>query len=108
MNANMMVLSPRMPLCKVKFVRQCLLIEPNIWVVVDVCVQDIYGQDNTPDANTWINGGVPMVCRMLPSGCLIQDTNDGYCKVHTPPVYTFSRNVQIHPLMSCPACTYFR
>ena len=77
-----------MPLCKVKFVRQCLLIEPNIWVVVDVCVQDIYGQDNTPDANTWINGGVPMVCRMLPSGCLIQDTNDGYCKVHTPPVYT--------------------
>jgi hypothetical protein len=31
---------------------------------------------------------VPMACRMLPSGCLIQDLNNGHCEVRTLPVRT--------------------
>ncbi|CAM0874983.1 unnamed protein product [Alopecurus aequalis] len=81
MNVNLMVLSPRMPLCKVKFVRQCQQIQPNIWAVVDVSVNDLHGPDGRPDTHTWINGGVLMACRMLPSGCLIEDLKNGYCKV---------------------------
>lgn len=81
MNVNLTVLSPRMPICNAMFVRQCVLIDTNTWAIVDVSVNDMYGQGSTSGASTGINGGVPMACRMLPSGCLIQDMNNGHCMV---------------------------
>ncbi|KAM0908344.1 hypothetical protein ACQ4PT_015531 [Festuca glaucescens] len=81
MNVNLTVLSPRMPICNAMFARQCVLIDTNTWAMVDVSVNDMYGQGSTSGASTGINGGVPMACRMLPSGCLIQDMKNGHCKV---------------------------
>uniref|UniRef100_A0ACD5ZXY9 Uncharacterized protein n=1 Tax=Avena sativa TaxID=4498 RepID=A0ACD5ZXY9_AVESA len=81
MNANLMVPSPRMPTCKVMFVRHSWLIKPNVWAVVDVSVNDICGDDTASGVNTWINATHPMACRLLPSGCLVEDMKNGYCKV---------------------------
>uniref|UniRef100_A0ACD5W8J0 Uncharacterized protein n=1 Tax=Avena sativa TaxID=4498 RepID=A0ACD5W8J0_AVESA len=78
MNVNLMVPSLRMPTCKVQFVRQSRLIEPNVWAVVDVSVNDISGDDATSGINTWINA---TSCKLLPSGCLVEDMKNGYCKV---------------------------
>jgi hypothetical protein len=63
MDVNLMVLSPRMPLCNALFARHAELIETNTWAVE-------------------------------PSGCLIEDMNNGYCKVRCS-----AWNVQTHPLM---------
>ena len=75
MDAELMVLSPRVPVRKIKFVRQCQMQQPGKWAVVDVSVDGILEHDG---------GGVPPVynARLLPSGCLIEDRNNGCCKVY--------------------------
>jgi homeobox-leucine zipper protein len=94
MDVNLMVLSPRMPLCNALFARHAELIETNTWAVVDIAVTGIFDQGRASGANTWINAAKPAACRMEPSGCLIEDMNNGYCKVRCS-----AWNVQTHPLM---------
>ncbi|XP_024314342.1 homeobox-leucine zipper protein ROC6-like [Brachypodium distachyon] len=96
MNAELRVLVPRVPLVKVKFARQCLQVQPNVWAVVDVSVDGIpvdiseSNGDSFPTTYT--------ACRMLPSGCLIEELKDGYCKitwmVHAG--YDMSKIPQLH------------
>ncbi|XP_044360542.1 homeobox-leucine zipper protein ROC8-like [Triticum aestivum] len=76
LNAGLRVLSPGVSSCTVKFARQCQMIEQGIWAVVDVSL-DAHG---TSELRAW-DTGLPGDCRVLPSGCLIKDMNNGYCKV---------------------------
>ncbi|XP_044377665.1 homeobox-leucine zipper protein ROC5-like [Triticum aestivum] len=76
MNAGLRVLSPGVSSCNAKFLRQCQMIEQGVWAVVDVSL-DAHG---TSELRAW-NTGLPGACRVLPSGCLIKDMNNGYCKV---------------------------
>jgi hypothetical protein len=68
MDAQLRVLSPRVPLRKLKILRQCQGLGPDTWAVVDVSVDGILGH----------NGAAS---RLLPTGCLIQRTGNGGCKV---------------------------
>ncbi|CAM0946208.1 unnamed protein product [Alopecurus aequalis] len=75
MDAELRVLSSRVPVRKIKFVRQCQKKQPGKWAVVDVSVDGILGEDG---------GDVPSPytgSRFLPSGCLIEDINNSFCKV---------------------------
>ncbi|XP_048573285.1 homeobox-leucine zipper protein ROC6-like isoform X1 [Triticum urartu] len=76
LNAGLRVLSPGVSSCNVKFARQCQMIEQGVWAVVDVSL-DAHG---TSELRAW-DTGLPGDCRVLPSGCLIKDMNNGYCKV---------------------------
>uniref|UniRef100_A0ACD5YP32 Uncharacterized protein n=1 Tax=Avena sativa TaxID=4498 RepID=A0ACD5YP32_AVESA len=69
MDAELRVLSPRVPIRRIKFVRQCRKEKhAGTWTVVDASVDGILGKDTA-------------TCRLLPSGCLIQEMTDGGCKV---------------------------
>uniref|UniRef100_A0ACD5YS49 Uncharacterized protein n=1 Tax=Avena sativa TaxID=4498 RepID=A0ACD5YS49_AVESA len=70
MDADLRVLSPRVPIRKVKFVRQCQEVQPGKWAVVDVSVDGVL---SVPPAH--------ITCRLRPSGCLIEERNDSFCKV---------------------------
>ncbi|KAM0902751.1 hypothetical protein ACQ4PT_019050 [Festuca glaucescens] len=75
MDADLMLLSPRVPLRKVKFIRQCRYVAVDTWAVVDVSVDGILGH---------LGGGVPptwTASRFLPSGCLIQGRSNSCSKV---------------------------
>lgn len=76
MNAELRVLSPQVSSCNVKFVRQCQMIEQGVWAVVDVSLD----ANGISELGAW-NTGLPGACRVLPSGCLIKDMGNGYCKV---------------------------
>jgi hypothetical protein len=74
MDAELMLLSPRVPLRKVKFIRQCRYVAADTWAVIDVSVDGILGH----------LGGVPPTwtpSRFLPSGCLIQGMSNRRSKV---------------------------
>lgn len=76
MNAELRVLSPQVSSCNVKFVRKCQMIEQGVWAVVDVSLD----ANGISELGAW-NTGLPGACRVLPSGCLIKDMGNGYCKV---------------------------
>jgi homeobox-leucine zipper protein len=71
MYAELQVLSPVVPTREIYFLRYCKQHAEGIWAVVDVSVDSI--RDNPPPSL--------MRCRRRPSGMLIQDTSNGYCKV---------------------------
>ncbi|CAM6012247.1 unnamed protein product [Sphagnum balticum] len=71
MYAELQVLSPLVPTREIYFLRYCKQHAEGIWAVVDVSVDSI--RDNPPPSL--------MRCRRRPSGMLIQDTSNGYCKV---------------------------
>lgn len=73
MNAELCVQSPRVPNRTMNILRFSKLIAERQWAVVDVSVDSIFGQQVMPARY--------MGCRLLPSGCLIEDMNNGYCKV---------------------------
>ncbi|KAJ6761327.1 HOMEOBOX-LEUCINE ZIPPER PROTEIN ANTHOCYANINLESS 2-LIKE ISOFORM X1 [Salix purpurea] len=65
-HAEFQVISPFVPVRQVKFLRLCKQLTEGVWAVADVSV----------DGNQ-----THVTCRRLPSGCIIQDMNNGCCKV---------------------------
>ncbi|KAE8809966.1 Homeobox-leucine zipper protein ROC5 [Hordeum vulgare] len=99
MNAELRVLSPRVSSCKVKFARQCQLIEQNVWAVVDVSLDG----NGVSELGAWNTAGLPGSCRLLPSGCLIRDMNDGHCMVTMIVNGEYDKGfmpLPLHPLLS--------
>jgi homeobox-leucine zipper protein len=81
MHAELQVLSPLVPIREVVFLRFCKQHAEGLWAVVDVSVDAIVRPDGHPNG-----GGVAagyMGCRLHPSGCIVQDMNNGYSKVRT-------------------------
>ncbi|OEL18823.1 Homeobox-leucine zipper protein ROC7 [Dichanthelium oligosanthes] len=72
MNAKLWVQSPRVPNRTVNILRFSKLITERKWAVMDVSVDGILGQQVMPSRY--------MGCRLLPSGCLIEDMSNGHCK----------------------------
>ncbi|TVU39447.1 hypothetical protein EJB05_12867, partial [Eragrostis curvula] len=82
-NAELWVQSPRVPNRVVHFLRFSKMKTDKKWVVMDVSIDGLLGQDMR-DVN--LNNSPPVLatpteCRLLPSCCLIEDMNNGYCKV---------------------------
>ncbi|XP_072989012.1 homeobox-leucine zipper protein ROC5-like [Typha latifolia] len=73
MHAELQVLSPLVPIREVNFLRFCKQLEEGAWAIVDVSIDGIRETPSTLPAN--------MKCRRLPSGCMVQDLPNGYCKV---------------------------
>ncbi|KAF8380305.1 hypothetical protein HHK36_027787 [Tetracentron sinense] len=72
MHAELLVLSPLVPVREVNFLRFCKQHAEGVWAVVDVSIDTIREPSNAP---TYVN------CRRLPSGCVVQDMPNGYSKV---------------------------
>lgn len=84
MHAELQVLSPLVPIREVLFLRFCKQHAEGLWAVVDVSVDSVL----RPDGSHQNGGGGAagyMGCRLLPSGCIVQDMNNGYSKVRTRP-----------------------
>ncbi|KAE8783529.1 Homeobox-leucine zipper protein ROC5 [Hordeum vulgare] len=82
MSAELRVLSPLVPVRKINFIRHCQRLEENTWAVVDVSVDGILEQDGGQAAA--LDDGAPSThtaCKLLPSGCHIQELENGYCQV---------------------------
>ncbi|PAN10645.1 hypothetical protein PAHAL_2G107900 [Panicum hallii] len=77
MNAEMWVQSPRVPNRTVNILRYSKLVAERQWAVMDVSVDGIFGQEVLP---AYLPARY-MGCRLLPSGCLLEDMSNGYCKV---------------------------
>lgn len=69
MQAEFQVPSPLVPVRQVKFVRFCKQHGDDTWAVVDISV------------DTLLHGNMPVNCRRLPSGCIVQYMPNGYSKV---------------------------
>jgi homeobox-leucine zipper protein len=78
MHAELQVLSPLVPIREVVFLRFCKQHAEGLWAVVDVSVDAIVRPDGYPGVAAGYMG-----CRLLPSGCIVQDMNNGYSKVRT-------------------------
>ncbi|KAL8172476.1 hypothetical protein V2J09_024280 [Rumex salicifolius] len=72
MHAELLVLSPLVPVRVVNFLRFCKQHAEGVWAVVDVSIDYIR---ETSGAPSYVN------CRRLPSGCVVQDMPNGYSKV---------------------------
>ncbi|KAK3132874.1 hypothetical protein QOZ80_6AG0528890 [Eleusine coracana subsp. coracana] len=84
MHAELQVLSPLVPIREVLFLRFCKQHAEGLWAVVDVSVDSILRPaDGNHHHHHNQNGGAAgyMGCRLLPSGCIVQDMNNGYSKV---------------------------
>ncbi|KAM3369190.1 hypothetical protein ACQJBY_017227 [Aegilops geniculata] len=77
MQAKLQVLSPLVPIREVTFLRFCKKLGEGLWAVVDVSMDELVMEQGLAVASTTAN----MKCRRLPSGCVVQDTPDGFCKV---------------------------
>ncbi|CAL5073188.1 unnamed protein product [Urochloa decumbens] len=86
MHAELQVLSPLVPIREVVFLRFCKQHAEGLWAVVDVSVDAILRPDGgggNHHHNEQNGGGAAgyMGCRLLPTGCIVQDMNNGYSKV---------------------------
>ncbi|CAM0944708.1 unnamed protein product [Alopecurus aequalis] len=77
MKAELQVLSPLVPIREVIFLRFCKQLAEGAWAVVDVSIDGLVGDQNSATTSAAAN----LKCRRLPSGCVMQDTPNGYCKV---------------------------
>ncbi|XP_044325514.1 homeobox-leucine zipper protein ROC4 isoform X1 [Triticum aestivum] len=77
MQAKLQVLSPLVPVREVAFLRFCKQLGEGLWAVVDVSIDGLGMEQGLAVASTTAN----MNCRRLPSGCVVQDTPNGFCKV---------------------------
>ena len=90
MHAELQVLSPLVPIREVLFLRFCKQHAEGLWAVVDVSVDAILrpdgGNHHSHHHHAQNGGGAAgyMGCRLLPTGCIVQDMNNGYSKVRTP------------------------
>ncbi|CAL9117908.1 unnamed protein product [Musa textilis] len=88
MYEELQVLSPLVPTREFCFLRCCQQIESGMWVVADISVD--YPRDNQL--------GVSPRSRRLPSGCLIEETPDGYSKITWVEHMEIEANDQPHVL----------
>ncbi|KAJ7969996.1 Homeobox leucine zipper protein [Quillaja saponaria] len=72
MNAEIQVLSPLVPVRSLRFLRFCKQHAEGVWVVVDVSIE--VSREGT-------NAHPSLLCRKLPSGCVVLDMPNGYSKV---------------------------
>jgi homeobox-leucine zipper protein len=72
MHAEIQLPSPLVPVREYNFIRFCKQHAEVKWAVVDVSFD--YGR-NGPNGNPNIS------CKKLPSGCILQDMPNGFCKV---------------------------
>ncbi|XP_021310588.1 homeobox-leucine zipper protein ROC6-like [Sorghum bicolor] len=84
MNAELWVQSPRLHNRRINFLRYNKRVAEGQWAVMDVSVDGILGPSagrRTTDATAVANNTTG--CRLLPSGCLIEDMGKGndYCKI---------------------------
>ncbi|KAK1686536.1 hypothetical protein QYE76_047384 [Lolium multiflorum] len=77
MKAELQVLSPLVPIREVIFLRFCKQLADCAWAVVDVSIDGLLSNQNSATTQPAAN----LKCRRLPSGCVMQDTPNGYCKV---------------------------
>ncbi|KAF7085103.1 hypothetical protein CFC21_088588 [Triticum aestivum] len=77
MKAELQVLSPLVPIREVIFLRFCKQLAEGAWAVVDVSIDGLLSNQNSATTSA----GANLKCRRLPSGCVMQDTPNGYCKV---------------------------
>ncbi|VAI20091.1 unnamed protein product [Triticum turgidum subsp. durum] len=77
MRAELQVLSPLVPIREVTFLRFCKQHADGLWVIVDVSVDGVL----RPDSGTGAGPAGYMGCRLLPSGCIVEDMQNGYAKV---------------------------
>ena len=89
MNAELQVPSPRLLNCRINFLRYTKQVAKGQWAMMDVFVDGILGPPGSriiAEAAVANNTVVPASYtgwRLLPSGCLIEDMGNGYCKVST-------------------------
>jgi homeobox-leucine zipper protein len=77
MQAELQVLSPLVPIREVKFLRFSKQLADGVWAVVDVSADELMRDQGITSASSTAN----MNCRRLPSGCVLQDTPNGFVKV---------------------------
>ncbi|VAI34846.1 unnamed protein product [Triticum turgidum subsp. durum] len=77
MRAELQVLSPLVPIREVTFLRFCKQHADGLWAIVDVSVDGVL----RPDSGTGAGPAGYMGCRLLPSGCIVEDMQNGYAKV---------------------------
>uniref|UniRef100_A0A453LDN7 START domain-containing protein n=1 Tax=Aegilops tauschii subsp. strangulata TaxID=200361 RepID=A0A453LDN7_AEGTS len=82
MRAELQVLSPLVPIREVTFLRFCKQHADGLWAIVDVSVDGVL----RPDSGTGAGPAGYMGCRLLPSGCIVEDMQNGYAKVRNQPV----------------------
>ena len=70
MNAEMHVLSPFIPSREFHFLRYCKQIEAGVWTIGDVSIDSSTHKTSTVSSS-----------RRLPSGLLIQEMTEGFCRV---------------------------
>ena len=75
-NVDLSVESPRPPLRSMKFLRISKQTKNGGFVVVDVSINGVHRVDEQESSQNKHTS-----CRLLPSGCLVQDIGDGYCQV---------------------------
>ncbi|CAN6270541.1 unnamed protein product [Urochloa humidicola] len=75
MNVDFWMQSPRLPNRSVKFIRFSKQIENSQWAVVNVSMDGTHGIEPYGSRIGYMSS------RLLPSGCLVEDLNDGRCKV---------------------------
>ncbi|EEE61524.1 hypothetical protein OsJ_15826 [Oryza sativa Japonica Group] len=76
MQAELQVLSPLVPIREVKFLRFSKQLADGVWAVVDVSADELMRDQGITSASSTAN----MNCRRLPSGCVLQDTPNGFVK----------------------------
>lgn len=81
MHAELQVLSPLVSIREMVFLRFCKQHAEGLWAVVDVSVDGILRPDGGNHAQNGGGASGYMGCRLLPTGCIVQDMNNGYSKV---------------------------
>ncbi|KAI9109432.1 hypothetical protein K1719_019486 [Acacia pycnantha] len=72
MFSEVQMVTPMVGSREVYFVRYCKQLKEEEWAIVDVSIEN--NVQDTIEASL-------LKCRKRPSGCIIQDTNNGHCKV---------------------------
>uniref|UniRef100_A0A0D9X6C5 Homeobox domain-containing protein n=1 Tax=Leersia perrieri TaxID=77586 RepID=A0A0D9X6C5_9ORYZ len=77
MRAELQVMLPKVPVFDVTFLRQSVHIKRGLWYVVDVSIDSVLPSGQTSRTAA----ARRMEVRLLPSGCIIQEMDNGYSKV---------------------------
>ncbi|KAG8046948.1 hypothetical protein GUJ93_ZPchr0008g11426 [Zizania palustris] len=88
MRAELLVMSPAVPVCEVTFLRYSRQIARGLWSVVDLSIDDSILRGDSRAAQFSVQASSSsntatrrMGIKLLPSGCFIQDLDNGYSKV---------------------------
>uniref|UniRef100_A0A0E0KU37 Uncharacterized protein n=1 Tax=Oryza punctata TaxID=4537 RepID=A0A0E0KU37_ORYPU len=90
---ELQVLSPLVPIREVKFLRFSKQLAEGVWAVVDVSADELMRDQGITSASSTAN----MNCRRLPSGCVLQDSPNGFVKA-TWVEHTEYDEASVHPL----------